>query len=75
MEEKPLAAREGVPEAPELLGVSSTRRALGGEENSSDPTMIGYNHSSHKINQQHWCRTSIQGLWDPMGLVCPVLVP
>ena len=22
---------------------------LGGEENSSDPTMIGYNHSSHKI--------------------------
>ena len=49
--EKPLAARKGVPDAGELLGVSLTRLALGGEENSSDPTMIGYNHSLHKTNQ------------------------
>ena len=49
--EKPLVAREVVPEAGELLGVSSTRLAPGGEENSSDPNMIGYSHSSHKINQ------------------------
>ena len=51
--ENPLAATEVVPEAGELLGVSSTRLAPGGEENSSDPNMIGYSHSSHKINQQH----------------------
>ena len=51
--ENPLVVREGVPEAGELLGVSSTRLAPSGEENSSDPTMIGYNHSLHKTNQQH----------------------
>ena len=39
--ENPLTVREGLPEAGELLGVSSTRLAPGGEENSSDPTMIG----------------------------------
>ena len=49
--ENPLAAREVLPEAGELLGVSLTRLKPGGEENSSDPNMIGYNHSSHKINQ------------------------
>ena len=51
--ENPLVAREVVPEAGELLGVSSTRLAPGGEEKSSDPNMIGYSHSSHKINQQY----------------------
>ena len=50
--ENPLAGREVVPEAGELLGVSSTIFAPGGKENSSDPNMIGYSHSSHKINQQ-----------------------
>ena len=51
--ENPLVVREGVPEVGRLLGVWLTRLASGGEENSSDPIMIGYNHSSHKINQQH----------------------
>ena len=51
--ENPLAATEVVLEAGKLLGVSSTRLAPGGEEKSSDPNMIGYSHSSHKINQQH----------------------
>ena len=51
--ENPLAATEVVPEAGELLGVSSTRLAPGGEENSSDPNLIGCSQSSHKINQQH----------------------
>ena len=50
---EPPAAREGVLEADELLGISSTRIAPGGEENSSDPTMIGNNHAAHKINQLH----------------------
>ena len=49
--ESPLAATEVVPEAGELLGVSSTRLAPGGEEKSNDPNMIGYSQSSHKINQ------------------------
>ena len=49
--ENPLAVTEVVPEAGELLGVSSTRLAPGGEEKSSDANMIGYSHSSHKINQ------------------------
>ena len=49
--EKPLAVREVVPEAGELLGVSSTRLAPGGEEKSNDPNMIGYSQSSHKVNQ------------------------
>ena len=49
--ENPLAATEVVPEAAKLLGVSLTRLALGGKENSSDPNLIGYSHSSHKINQ------------------------
>ena len=48
-----LTVREGLPEAGELLGVSSTRLAPSGKENFSDPTMIGYNHSSHKINPEH----------------------
>ena len=69
--ENPLAMREGVPEASELLEVSSTRLAPGGEENSSDPAMIGYNHSSHKINEQRYCRASARGLWDPMGSSLP----
>ena len=51
--ENPLAATEVVPEGGELLGVSSTGLAPGGEEKSSDPNMIGYSHSSHKINEQH----------------------
>ena len=51
--ENPLAATEVVPEASKLLGVSSTRLAPGGEENSNDPNMIGYNQLSQKINQQH----------------------
>ena len=48
--EKPLIARKGVPDAGKLLGVSSTGLTPGGEENSSDQTMIGYNHSLHKTN-------------------------
>ena len=51
--ENPLAVTEVVPEAGELLGVSSTRLAPGGEEKSNDPNMIGYSQSSYKINQQH----------------------
>ena len=49
----PLMATEVVPEAGELLGVSLTRLAPSGEEKSSDPDMIGFSHSSYKINQQH----------------------
>ena len=52
-EEKPLTMREGVPEASESFGVSSMTLTLGGKENSSDPIMIAYNQSPHKINQQH----------------------
>ena len=52
---KALAIREGVLEAGDPLGVLSTRLALGGEENSSDPTMIGYKQLLHKTNQLHWC--------------------
>ena len=44
---------EVVPEAGELLGVSSTRLAPSGEEKSNDPNMIGYSQSSHKSNQHH----------------------
>ena len=51
--ENPLMVTEVVAEAGELLGVSSTRLTPGGEENSSDPNLIGYSHSSHKINQQY----------------------
>ena len=69
--ENPLTAREGVPDDGKLLGVLSTKLAPGGEENSGDPTMIGYNHSSCKINQLHQCRTLAQGLWDPMGSSLP----
>lgn len=43
--ENPFTIRKRVPEAGKLLGVSSTRLALGGKDNSSDPTMIRYNHS------------------------------
>lgn len=35
-------------EAAQALGVSLTRLALGGEENSSVPIMIVYNQLSHK---------------------------
>ena len=49
--ESPLAVTEVVLEAGELLGVSSTRLAPGGEEKSNDSNMIGYSQSSHKINQ------------------------
>ena len=69
--ENPLATREGYRRLANRLGVSSTRLAPGGEENSSDPAMIGYNHSSHKINQQRYCRASAQELWDPMGSSLP----
>ena len=51
--ENTLAVREGMLKAGELLGISPTRLTPGGEENSSDPTMIGYNHSLHKTNQQY----------------------
>ena len=44
--ENPLALTKVVLEASELLGVSLTRLALGGEENSSDPTLIGYSQLS-----------------------------
>ena len=49
--ENPFVAREVVPDAGKLLGVSLTRLTPGGEENSNDPTIIGYNHSLHKTNQ------------------------
>ena len=69
--ENPHATIKGVLEAGKLDGASSTRLAPGGEENSGDPTMIGYNHSLHKTNQQHECQTSERGLLEPMGSSLP----
>lgn len=42
-----LAARKGVAEAVEPLGVTSGRLAPGGERSSSDPITIGCNQVSH----------------------------
>ena len=50
---EPPRSEGGVAETGKPLGVSLTRRAPGGEENSSDPTMIEHNKPSHKTNQQH----------------------
>ena len=49
--EDTLVAREGVPEASEPLGVSSTRLAPGREGDSSDQRVIGtINHHAKLIN-------------------------
>ena len=45
--ENPLAAREGVPETGESVGVLLTRLAPSGEKDSSDPIMIRYDQLSH----------------------------
>ena len=57
-----------MPEADKLLGVSLTRLTLGREEDSNDPTMIGYNHSLRKNNQQHQCQDISTGAVGPNGV-------
>ena len=72
---EPPPSERGGAESGKPLEVSLMRLTPGGEENSSDPTMIGYNEPSHKVINNisfgHWHKAYVTQ-WGP---ICPVLVP